>query len=71
MSNEGKFSLMMTSLTSPKFKGALKAQRIQFFPSSEETLGKASGFRAKLHQSFRGWPARSRETTSERCAGPR
>jgi hypothetical protein len=43
---------MMTSLTSPKFKGALKAQQIQFSPSSEEILGKASGFRAKLHQPF-------------------
>lgn len=42
----------MTSLTSPKFKGALKAQQIQFSPSSEEILGKASGFRAKLHQPF-------------------
>lgn len=49
---------MMTSLTSPKFKGALKAQQIQFSPSSEEILGKASGFRAKLHQPFRGWPVR-------------
>lgn len=49
MSNEGKFLLMMTSLTFPKFKGALKARQMQFFPSSEKILGKASGSIAKLH----------------------
>lgn len=39
MSNEGKFLLMMTSLTSPEFKGALKAEQMQHSPLQWEDTG--------------------------------